>query len=136
MSDNGPNESFGCSACWPPSAEGAWKARQDLLEHEEDIVNESHYHVMILKCPTCAQRFISIFSEQIDWVAGEDPQYWTVMPLTPEETADLVRRGSSLPESDLMNLAPARRSLQRDFSAGAHKPSVFWSMGIWFPWHD
>ncbi len=135
MSENCSEEKFGCDTCWPPSAEGAWQARE-RLEHEEDIINESHYHVMILTCPSCAQRFISIFSEEIDWVNGEDPQYWTVMPLTQAEVVDLIRRGGSLSEGKLMELAPGRRSLQRDFAKAADKPSVFWATGIWFPWHD
>ena len=135
MSEAASKKNFGCAACWPSSAEDAWKARE-LLEHEEDIVNESHYHVMILTCPSCAQRYISIFSEEIDWAAGEDPQYWTVMPLTPEEVADLIRRRGSLSEGELMELAPDRRSLRRDYPKGADKPNVFWGIGIWFPWHD
>ncbi len=135
MGNDRLKESFGCKGCWPSSADAAWGAR-GLLRSEEELVDESHYYVMILTCSACSQRFISIFSERIDWVDGDDPQYWTVMPLTQQEAADLSCRRGSLSEGELMSLAPDRRSLRRDYPKGADKPSVFWATGVWFPAHD
>jgi hypothetical protein len=135
MGNDRLEDNFGCKRCWPSSAEAAWEARGQL-KREELLVDESHYRVMILSCSACAQRFISIFSEKIDWAGGEDPQFWTVVPLTHEEAGDLCCRRGSLSEAELMSLAHGRRSLQRDFPKGADKPSVCWATGIWFPGHD
>jgi hypothetical protein len=56
---------------------------------------------MILACPRWAQRFLSVFTETINWEDGDDPQYWTLLPLTGAETADLVREGDSITETEL-----------------------------------
>jgi len=135
MGNDKSEQIFGCKRCWPSSAEAAWEARGEL-KREELLIDKSHYRVMILLCSACAQRFISIFSEKIDWAGGEDPQFWTVVPLTIEESENLGRRRGSMSEAELMSLAHGRRSLQRDFPKGADKPSVFWATGIWFPAHD
>jgi hypothetical protein len=135
MGNDRSKENFGCKRCWPSSAEAAWEARSQL-RLEEDLVDESHYHVMILTCSYCAQRFISIFTEEIDWVDGEDPQYWTVMPLTQQEAVDLGCRRGSLSDGELISLAPDRRSLQRDYPKGADKPRLFWATGVWVGPHS
>jgi hypothetical protein len=128
-------QNFGCERCWPPAAAAAWEARRQL-ELEERLVDESHYRVVILTCPACTQRFISIFTEKIDWADGDDPQYWTVMPLTQQEAADLRRRGSSVSEGELCSLASDRRSLQRDYPKEADAPRLFWATGISMIAHD
>lgn len=135
MCNDRSKENFGCNRCWPSSAEAAWEARGQL-EREDLLVDEAHYRVMILTCAACAQRFISIFTEKIDWVDGEDPQFWTVVPLTQQEAADLSCRRGSLSDGELISLAPDRRSLRRDYPKGADKPSLFWATGVWFPAHD
>jgi hypothetical protein len=135
MSNDSAKQNFGCNRCWTSSAEDAWEARGQL-RLKEDLVDESHYHVMILTCSACAQRFISIFTEKIDWVDGEDQQYWTVMPLTQQEAADLSCRRGSLSEGELMSLARDRRSLQRDYPKGADKPILFWATGVSIRAHD
>ena len=40
---------------------------------------------MVLQCRRCDQRFLSVFTETIDWQDGEDPQQWAVLPITNEE---------------------------------------------------
>ena len=65
----------GCKRCWPSSADAAWKAR-DGLKLSAELIDESHFHVMILACPQCGQQFISVFTEMIDWINGDDAQYW------------------------------------------------------------
>lgn len=72
MGDDGPGEDFGCKRCWPPSAGAAWKAR-GALTHVAELIDESHFHVMILACPRCTQRFVSVFTETVDWADGDDP---------------------------------------------------------------
>ncbi|MBN1996147.1 hypothetical protein JW935_01260 [candidate division KSB1 bacterium] len=135
MSSNRPKNNFGCQLCWPSSADTAWAARRKL-KRTETLVDESHFHVMILTCPSCSQCFISIFTEQIDWVDGEDPQYWIVMPLTQKEAADLSRQDDSALERQLHSLAPERKSLRHDYPKEAAKPSSFWANGISIRAHD
>jgi hypothetical protein len=61
MADNG-DEDFGCASCWPPTAADAWEARSTLT-HVAELIDESHFHVMILACPRCSQNFVSVFTE-------------------------------------------------------------------------
>ncbi|MGE5838866.1 MAG: hypothetical protein ACM34H_02955, partial [Deltaproteobacteria bacterium] len=74
-------EAFGCESCWPASPESAWKAR---LSQSIDarLIDESHFAVMISSCPKCRQRFVTVFTEMVDWADGEDPQFTTVIPVT------------------------------------------------------
>jgi hypothetical protein len=110
MVDDGLRENFGCKQCWPSTADAAWEAR-DRLTRAHELIKESHFHVMILACAHCRQRFVSIFTEMVDWADGEDPMYWTLLPITEKEAADLVRQKSSLTEASLNALGPGRRCL-------------------------
>jgi hypothetical protein len=132
--DDGLREKFGCTRCWPSKAEEAWEAR-DRLTRVQNLIDESHFHVMILACSRCTQRFVSIFTEMVDWVDGEDPMYWTLMPITETEAADLVQRRSSLTEADLNALGPGRRCLQRDYPKEGPK-RISWGTGILVGPHD
>jgi hypothetical protein len=134
MDDTDSGETFGCERCWPSSADAAWRSRQTLT-CEADLIDESHFHAMILACPECAQRFVSVFTETIDWADGDDPQYWVVLPITEAETADLARRRGSPTESKLHSLGPGRRCLRRDHPKG-EAPSCFWGADIFVHWHD
>lgn len=103
-------ERFGCATCCPAEPESAWEAR-DRLKRAAELIDDSHFHVMILKCPACWQEFVSVFAEMIDYVDGEDPQYWSLLPITKAESASLRARVS---EAMLNSLGPDRRCLQRD----------------------
>jgi hypothetical protein len=132
--EGGPKPDFGCGQCWPSTAETAWEARKGLT-HVAELIDESHFHVMILACPSCAQRFVSIFTELIDWIDGDDPQYWQLLPLTETEAVDLIRHRDSLAAKELNALGPGRRSLLRDYPK-ASEPRLFWGIGIFVGPHD
>lgn len=134
MKEDASRAEFGCERCWPDSAEAAWAARRGLTL-ESDLIDESHFHVMILACPACSQRFVSVFTERIDWVDGDDPQYWTLLPLTSEEASGLVRQGDSLTEAALNELGRGRKSLRQDHPKGEPSRS-YWAAGISAGWHD
>jgi hypothetical protein len=128
MVDNGPKPDFGCERCWPPTADAAWAARRALAGGQE-LIDESHFHVMILACPRCTQRFVSVFTETIDWQDGDDPQYWTLLPVTEPEAVALAQQRKSLTATTLNSLGRGRRCLRRDYPKGAG-PRNFWGTGI------
>jgi hypothetical protein len=132
--DDAAKESFGCGSCWPPGADAAWKERATLTQTAE-LIDESHFHVMVLVCPRCTQSFLSVFTETVDWEDGDDPQFWTLMPITSAEVADLIGRGGSLTEADLRSLGPGRRCLRRDHPK-ASTPISRWGTGLFVGPHD
>jgi hypothetical protein len=99
------------------------------------LIDESHFHVMILECPRCSQRFLSVFTETIDWEDGDDSQYWTLLPLTEAEAAGMVNRGESLEESEIERLGPGRRCLRRSHPKG-ERAALSWGTGIFVGLHD
>lgn len=105
------------------------------LTCEADLIAESHFHVLIRACPRCSQKFVSVFTETIDWEDGEDPQYWTLLPLTTTEAADLVQQGSSLSEATLNALGRGRKCLRHDYPKG-EPPHSYWGTGIAIRHHD
>ena len=127
-------QEFGCDRCWPADARAAWGAR-DGLSRLKELVDESHFIVTVLACPRCAQRYVSVFTEMIDWVDGNDPQYWILLPITEAEAEGLMRPEASLNETGLNALGRERRSLQRDHPK-AGPPRVFWGRGIFVGPHD
>lgn len=125
---------FGCNDCWPMDPDSAWKARSKLVR-EAELIDESHFHVMILACNQCAQRFVSVFTETIDWEDGEDPQSWMLLPITDAEVDKLVQQRESLTEDWINALGSERRCLRHDYPKGI-APYSFWSTGMWIPVHD
>ncbi|MDX6770236.1 MAG: hypothetical protein SF051_11945 [Elusimicrobiota bacterium] len=124
-------DGHGCAACWPDSPEAAWESRRALAPAAE-LVDESHYGVRLLGCPACGQRFLSVFTERVDWADGEDPQHWALMPVTLEEAVSLAAAPT---EAAIDALAPRRRSLRRDFPKGG-EPRCFWDEGARVRPHD
>jgi hypothetical protein len=128
-------ETFGCERCWPSSVEAAVVAKGELVI-EERLIDESHFDAAIRACSHCGQRFVSIFTETIDWEKGEDPQYWILMPLTADEARALVENQDALSEATLNALPSTRRSLQSDYPKGAARSHQFWGRGVWVGPHD
>jgi hypothetical protein len=125
---------FGCKKCWPDDAQEAWEARSQLAQHEA-IVDDSHFIVRILACEGCGQEFLSTFTETIDWNDGDDPQYWSLIPVTPAEATRLVAAGEEGLRQALGALDRERRALQRDAPKGSMRTS-YWSSGISIGPHD
>lgn len=132
--NDGAGQRFGCGQCWPDGAQEAWDARR-IFTNVRELIHESHFHVMILTCPHCGQSFVSVFTEMIDWVDGDDSQYWSMVPVTGPEADDLARQRGSVTEEKLNALGRSRRCLRRDYPKGA-EPKVFWGSGMSIGWHD
>ena len=129
-----PTEKFGCESCWPAAAEAAWQARRTLFRAFE-LIDESHFHVLILACPGCGQRFLSIFTETIDWDDGDDSQYWTLMPVTEAEAVELRRQPGPLDESQIEAVGAGRRCLRRAHPKG-EKSGISWGNSIFIGMYD
>jgi len=124
----------GCIRCWPESLEAAWHARCELRELAMWI-DEAHFNVRGLQCMHCARRFISVFTESIDWINGDDAQSWTTVPVTAEE---FVHAEAALPisiEAALRVVPAKRRSLRRDHPTGGDA-QIRWTSGIDVCFHD
>ena len=134
MTERMRTQEFGCDLCWPADAGAAWGAR-DGLSRRNELIDESHFIVTILACRRCGQRYVSIFTEVIDWADGNDPQSWTLLPITEAEAGDLIRRKVSLNEMSLNALGRDRRSLLRDHPKDG-PPRVSWGSGIFVGPHD
>ena len=85
--------------------------------------------------PSCAQHFVSVFTETIDWHAGDDAQFWSVLPITAPEEARLVEQQSSVTENILDALGPGRRCLRVDHPSGGEK-EIYWGTGLFVLFHD
>jgi hypothetical protein len=120
-------EQFGCARCFQAPAEAVSEARRDFAQIVR-LVDESHLIVRILACPDCGQRFVSVFTEMIDWSAGDDAQYWSVLPLTLEESEQLTAQGEQVDLRMIEALGRHRRFLQIDFPTGKAK-RVLWAEG-------
>jgi hypothetical protein len=134
MTYSARDQQFGCEHCWPADAAAAWKARSGLSQVEQ-LIDESHFHVMILACPECDQPFVSVFTETIDWRDGEDPQYWTLLPITETEVRRLVEQRNALSEKELNKLGSGRRCLQRNHPKDL-PPQLLWGSGMLVGPHD
>lgn len=94
---------------------GPLKDRFKLLK---TYVKGDHFWQYLLECRECNQLYVMEFTESIDWVNGNDPQFTVYVPVSDEK--DAVRILSTGPS----NAVP---SLHKDFPSDADKPSIYWS---------
>ena len=127
-------ESFGCARCWPADADECYLSLPELVR-EISLIEESHFGVSIRSCGHCRQLFLAVFCETIDWADGEDPQFWTLLPITRDESSALSQRGSALSEAELSAVGTGRRSLRRDWPKGT-PPRTYWATGLSIQAHD
>ena len=137
---------FGCRECWSNTADTAQDAHSSRLSPKAfvtlhtRIVDESHFRITIAQCPSCQQLFISVFTETMDRLDGEDPQYRTIMPIQDSELDLLLSFKETTNELSLIraieSLDPKRCSLRHDFPKLARRPMVYWGYGIHVGPHD
>lgn len=82
-----------------------------------EIIDDSHFRVAVLRCD-CGQHFLYVFTEEIDWENGEDPQAWLRVPLSNAEAARAASYDPDTIEDFIMGLSSRR-----------HLRSVFPSIG-------
>lgn len=125
-SNPSPNPSFGCAHCYADDLDPATAAEHGRYELDTSLRDDSHFIVSIRRCKACGQKFISIFTEFVDWAHGEDDQYRTLMPLTDREAEDLVDGVRAL--FKIGDLGATRRYLQSDWPRARPK-TVRWARG-------
>jgi hypothetical protein len=127
-------QDYGCQVCWPELPESAYLAGRNLAI-VADLIDESHYGVSIRRCYACNQTFLSVFTEQIDWTDGDDPQYWTRLPITESEASALMNAGEKVTSGMINVLGQDRRCLQCDYPKGKSK-RIMWGVGFFVGPHD
>jgi hypothetical protein len=105
---------LGCRECIPEEPASATALN---LGEEARLVDESHFTVKIRFCQQCGQKFLWVFTEQIDHVNGEDPQCWSVLPISPEEAEALIEAGDNLDLEAVSRLGMRRRFLRDESPA-------------------
>jgi hypothetical protein len=126
---------YGCERCFQASADAVEEARRKFIELAR-LVDESHFIVRILACPHCRQRCVSVFTEMIDWSGGDDAQYWSLVPLTDNESERLIAQGEHVDVHLIEALGSERAYLQVDYPTGKPK-RISWAKGnLWIGPHD
>ncbi|SEJ91225.1 hypothetical protein SAMN05192539_102341 [Paraburkholderia diazotrophica] len=92
-------------------------------------IDEAHFNIRGLECPHCTRRFVSVFTETIDWSRGDDGQSWTMAPVTLGEFERVEALLASSIEAALHVVPSGRRSLRRDHPSGGDA-RTFWATGI------
>lgn len=90
------------------------------FELRDTFEEDSHLVRRLLRCKDCGQLYFYEFYEWIDWVAGNDPQYSTFLPVESEEEA---RKLAKKAPSELLQFYPR---LQKDWPADAERPTIRW----------
>jgi hypothetical protein len=126
---------FGCARCYSCPPLDAWVHRREQRLVARPV-DESHFSISVLACPQCDQRFVSVFTEEIDWVDGDDPQRWLTVPITGDEAAALIATGASVSAAAVERLAAGRRYLDADFPKGAPTRIAWASGGFFIPRHS
>lgn len=118
--------SFGCDACYGADAQAAWRHFSDGMRSDPPFVDDSHFIVRIVRCRLCAQAFVRIFTEFIDWAGGDDPQYVTIMPVSDTEAVALAN--GTIPVLRAGKLGASRRHLISDWPSETER-RLIWATG-------
>jgi hypothetical protein len=116
-------DGFGCAQC-----HGTEPVRPAELKRDQSLVSDSHFSVTLLWCQACDQRFVSIFTEFVDWNGGDDAQYWDLVPVTETEAAALRVQGEDQDLALLGRLGEGRRRLSSAWPTGGKK-RIGWQTG-------
>ncbi|MFY9342632.1 MAG: hypothetical protein WAT39_09085 [Planctomycetota bacterium] len=122
----------GCARCRGDDVEVAWEAARSRPVRR--LIDESHYGIRVTACD-CGQPFAVVFTESIDWVNGDDPQTWLVVPLAPGEAERLTGTDDEI-ASALTAFAAGRRFLVRTFPSAPARSTWWCDAGFDIGPHD
>jgi hypothetical protein len=120
-------EDLGFVALQEPTACILWREperieadRRGFFECLETFEDDSHLVRALFKCRECGQLYFYEFYEWIDWDEGDDPQYWTYIPVSTAAEIAMLKEQSPF---GLLRFTPR---LQRDFPKGAKTARLAW----------
>jgi hypothetical protein len=121
-------DDFGCARCYSDDAHEVMAYVHDGgMPIDRYLVDDSHFIVSLRHCRECGQRFVWIFTEDVDWVGGDDAQYRDIVPVTLEEAA----AAANLDLQYLGSLGAGRRRLWTSWPTGGEQ-SVGWAEGVFW----
>jgi len=118
-------QAFGCQRCYGEDPDEVWAYYERGLLIERELVDDPHFVVQLRRCAECAQEFVWILTERVDWEGGEDAQHRNVVPVSADEAQALAIDLRSLTE-----LGRDRRYLETDWPQGAGERAVQWTSGV------
>lgn len=124
---------FGCSQCFGEDADLAWTASRTV--RLDALVEESHFSLRLTAC-ACGQRFLTVFTERIDWRGGEDDQTWLSVPVSEPECEQLEQASEDARPALLSALASGRRFITRSFPTGGSLNTTWQTSGFFIGPHD
>jgi len=71
---------------------------------------------------------VKIFTETIDWAGGDDPQYCSVVPVTPAEAKELIGQGERVDTQRIEAISRDRCHLRMDYPRGETQ-QIYWAEG-------
>jgi hypothetical protein len=81
--------------------------------------------VTLKACLDCRQLFVSVFCESVDFVNGNDPQGFLVVPISADEAQTLRGLDESATERAVLALTPKRRCLDAYWPSSGPKDIAF-----------
>ena len=124
---------YGCKECWSSEASEAWQAVTSI-PIQAYLIDESHYIVSIRVCPSCAQHYLQVTTETVDWNDGQDPISRTIIPIDDAERTELTS-SKPLDANVIERVGVGRQSLRFDWPKN-QAPSTYWVTGIRVGDHD
>lgn len=128
------DRTWGCAKCWEGEAESAVEKLNSLPGHAL-LLDESHLIIGTRRCADCGQRFVTIFTETIDWADGEDPQHRSYVPVSESELAQVTQADESAKYNLLLEMGRGRGTLEWDNPKSGIK-KMHWSAGLFYRPHD
>lgn len=119
-----PEDNLGCSQCWRQEAVACWQ-RHESWHKIGRLIDEPHLGMRIVECGQCLDRALVVFTEQVDWQKGDDPQCWHLMPLTRSEAEYLIGQQEAQVIVIAEEIAARRRQLVADHTR-LSAPHIYW----------
>jgi hypothetical protein len=119
---------WGPSSMQPPRKCDLWehpervapRAWLERFDHMQTLEDTSHWWRYLLKCKECGQLYFHEFYEEMDIEDGDDPQFWTFIPVYTDQD---VERLNGYDRSTLLEIYPR---LHRDTPKGTKEPAIYW----------
>lgn len=129
------DQTSGCPICLPDDPAAAYERAREM-ETIAELIEESHFSVTVRACRTCAQRFVWVFTETINWVHGNDPQLCTMLPITEDESNQLIAQGQQVETLLVETLGACRRHLLMHFPSSGPQTICYTNEGTIIGPHD